>query len=96
MARKTIGTNPLDALIPAAPVQAEERLEEQSSERVSVNLPADLVNRAKNLVYWTPGETLAGLIARSLEAEVARIEKERGEVFPERPNRKLTPGRPVY
>jgi len=96
MARKsTIGRNPLDSLVPTAkeapraPEKAVER-----PERVTVGLPPATAERARQAVYFTPGETMSGLIATAIEAEVKRREKGRGEPFPARkaPIRK---GRPI-
>ena len=35
-------------------------------ERVTVALPADLMERARNAVYWTPGATLTALVENAL------------------------------
>nr|BAL59202.1 hypothetical conserved protein [Candidatus Acetothermum autotrophicum] len=90
--RRTIGTNPLDVVIPT-------RREAKSptrvvKERLTVHLPVDLIDRIKNAVYWTPGLTLARLAEEALTAAVARLERERGEPFPPRRS-ELTGGRPL-
>ena len=36
-------------------------MSETTKERLTVNLPPELIERARNAVYWTPGLTLAGL-----------------------------------
>jgi hypothetical protein len=65
--RRTIGTNPLDTVIPA-------RLPESTppkkviKERLTVHLPVELIERIKNAVYWTPGLTLAGLAEEAFTA----------------------------
>ena len=104
--RKTIGDNPLDAVIPAfglpdaprRPVaprattpSAPQRIEK---ERLTVHLPLDLIDRVKNAVYWTPGLTLAGLAEDALRRAVDKLEKDRGEAYPARRS-ELKGGRPL-
>jgi len=71
--RRTIGDNPLDAVIPRAPsraaaavAEAEEGPPKQAKERMTFHLPVEVMERAKNAVYWTPGLTLADLAAQAL------------------------------
>ncbi len=96
--RSTIGSNPLDAVVPMA--RPETAVPEQSAppspprERVTIALPADLMERARNAVYWTPGATLAGLVEEAVRVELAKREAENGSVFRPR-NSRLTPGRRV-
>ncbi len=78
------------ARIPKAP--QERRMGRK--ERLTVHVPAELSDRAKNAVYWTPGLTLARLAERALTAEVEMLEAERGGSFPERAE-ELRGGRPV-
>jgi hypothetical protein len=91
--RRTIGTNPLDTVIPA-------RLPESTppkkviKERLTVHLPVELIERIKNAVYWTPGLTLAGLAEEAFTAAVERLERERGGPFPPR-RAELKGGRPL-
>jgi hypothetical protein len=91
--RRTIGTNPLDTVIPA-------RLPESKppkkviKERLTVHLPVELIERIKNAVYWTPGLTLAGLAEEAFTAAVERLERERGGPFPPR-RAELKGGRPL-
>lgn len=94
--RSTIGDNPLDAVVPplttsapAPPPRATEL------ERFSSSLPADLMERARNTVFWTPGATMAGLLEEGLRATVERREAERGGPFERRPEAKLRAGRQV-
>lgn len=104
MQRRTIGSNPLDAVIPQAETSAAteapsstvradaaRRVEKQ---RLTVHLPVDLIERVKNAVYWTPGLTLAGLAEHSLTQTLERLEEERGEAFPPRTD-ELKGGRPL-
>ena len=106
MARKsTIARNPLDAIIPvqgaaksqkpalkkrqpkAAPEPAKAR------ERVTIQLPVETVERARNAAYWdrTP---LAQIIGDAIETAIDRLEKARGEAYPERDDA-LRAGRPL-
>ncbi len=63
-------------------------------ERVTVALPPETAERARQAVFFTPGATMSGLFAAAIEAEVDRRENEQGEPFPARraPIRK---GRPI-
>jgi hypothetical protein len=88
--RRTIGTNPLDVVIPAQGTPAKRVIKE----RLTVHLPVDLIDRVKNAVYWTPGLTLAGLAEEAFTAAVERLERERGEPFPPRKT-ELKGGRPL-
>jgi hypothetical protein len=97
--RKTIGMNPLDAVIPRdlAPGGADQETEKRprvEKERLTVHLSVDLIERVKNAVYWTPGLTLAGLAEDALRQAVDQLEHARGEPFPPR-QRELTGGRPL-
>ena len=93
--RRTIGNNPLDAVVPAAPPpEASERPRKVSKERLTIHLPVDLIDRVKNAVYWTPGLTLAGLGEEALRVMVERLEADRGDPFPPR-QEELRGGRPL-
>lgn len=97
--RRTIGDNPLDAVVPRAPSRAAavaepEETPRPAKERMTFHLPVEVMERAKNAVYWTPGLTLADLAAQALTDAVDRLEKKRGEVFPPR-KADLRGGRPM-
>src|SRR5215467_10148486 len=98
MARKsTIGANPLDAVVP--PKQGEDpasltALGRVRKERVTFQLPVDLIERARDAVYWTPGATMASLMEHALDVELTRREQERGQPFPSRTG-EIRTGRPV-
>lgn len=62
--------------------------------RLTVHVPPDVSERAKDAVYWTPGLTLADLAETALRRELDRIEEERGEPFPKRTS-ELRGGRPL-
>ena len=61
---------------------------------MTFHLPVDVIERAKNAVYWTPGLTLADLAARALTRALDEIERKRGNSFPKR-REELKGGRPV-
>jgi len=61
---------------------------------MTIYLPAELVERAKNAVYWTPGLTLKRLAARGLQRAVEELERSRGDTFPPREH-ELTGGHPM-
>jgi hypothetical protein len=96
--RSTIGSNPLDSVVPLG--RAEAAVEQPSGppaaprERVTIALPADLMERARNAVYWTPGATLAGLVEEAVRVELAKREAEEGGPFKARSSH-LKPGRRV-
>lgn len=97
--RRTIGDNPLDAVIPRAPSRAAvvaepEETPKQAKERMTFHLPVEVMERAKNAVYWTPGLTLADLAAQALTDAVDRLERKKGESFPPR-KANLKGGRPM-
>ncbi len=92
--RRTIGTNPLDTVIPAHREETTTSPARVVKERLTVHLPVDLIERVKNAVYWTPGLTLAGLAEEALTAVVERLERERGGPFPPRQS-ELKGGRPL-
>jgi len=62
-------------------------------ERITVLISAAIIRRARDACYWTPGQTMAGLVAVALDAEVTRMEKKRKAPFPPRKG-KLRTGRP--
>jgi len=107
--RKTIGNSPLDTVVPRREPEADtpippaakerQRAHEEGSgrvtkERLTVHMPVELIERVKNIVYWTPGLTLARLAEEALTKEVEKREQERGEPFPRR-TEELRGGRPL-
>lgn len=97
--RSTIGANPLDAVVPirrnvAGTKAAEPEPKKAAKERATFQLPVELIDRARNAVYWTPGATMAGVMEAALTAQLERMEKKRGSPFPERDGA-LKAGRPV-
>ncbi|MGB6068809.1 MAG: hypothetical protein WBG50_28700 [Desulfomonilaceae bacterium] len=103
MPAKTIHENPLNALIPARqrPDSTTDRLPQDSSQtqpppkkRFTVHLPHDLIERARNAAYWTPGLTLALLAEQALREYIDKLEADQGEPFQQREH-ELTGGRPI-
>jgi hypothetical protein len=68
--------------------------DKKNKQRLTIQLPGDLLDRAKNAVYWTPGLTLASLAEEGLKHVVERVEKKRGSSFPHR-KEELKGGRPI-
>lgn len=105
--RQTIGENPLDGLLTpntthnGKPVTNRERTTSVSTQklkrpkqRITIQLSADVIERAKNAVYWTPGLTLASLAEDAFSKTIDAIEKERKAPFPKR-KEELKTGRPI-
>ena len=105
--RKTIGENPLDAVVPVLEPRPKRDSKERRTkkreqaepqrvikERLTIHLPVDLIDRIKNAVYWTPGLTLAELGEKAFTEILKKMEKERGEPFPPRKS-ELKGGRPL-
>jgi len=96
--RSTIGSNPLDAVVPMATpepiadVQVPAPPAAVTRERVTIALPANLMERVRNAVYWTPGATLTALVEDALEVELTKREGENDGPFRAR-GTKLKPGR---
>jgi hypothetical protein len=67
---------------PARPSKAGTR--QSGRVRLTVSLPVDLVDRVRDAVYWSPDLKLAWLIAQSLRASLADLEKSRQGPFPKR------------
>ncbi len=96
---KTIGENPLDAVVPVVEeptVTAQKQAEppKPQKERLTIHLPLDLIERVKNAVYWTPGLTLASLGEKALAKVVDQMEKKQGKPFALR-RAELKGGRPL-
>lgn len=122
MSRKTIGESPFDILV--APKEelheevkaakalngngSQKSLSTNNKQRLTVQISEDVIERAKNAVYWTRGLTLAQLTEEALENAIKNLEKisviyddrtgqpikDKGDAFPER-REALKSGRPV-
>lgn len=56
----------------------------QKKLRVGVQLPAELIERARDAVYWTPGLTLNKLAEIAFSQTLECLETLRGNPFPPR------------
>lgn len=63
---------------------SEENSQVQGKQRLSLQLPAGLIEGARNAVYWTPGLTLNELTEVALSHTLACMELLRGGRFPPR------------
>lgn len=61
--------------------------------RLTVNLPSDLVEEMRDAVYWTPGLTLAWMIAQAVRSSLAELKTAHQGPFPRR-LKPLRAGRP--
>lgn len=55
-----------------------------SKQRITFSLPAPLIERLRNAVYWTGNRPLVSLVEEALEALVAEMEEVNREAFPQR------------
>lgn len=62
--------------------------------QIGIRLPPGVIDRARDVVYHTPGLTLSGLVAAAITGEIRRLERQRGQPFPAR-RTALRTGRPV-
>ena len=62
---------------------------------LSVQLPLGLIEKARDVVFFSPGLTMARFMEEALVAQLERAEKKRGEPFPSRAGAALRTGRPV-
>lgn len=62
--------------------------------RVTVQLPTELIERIRDIVYWTPGLTLNELAEVAFTNTLSCAELLRGEPFPPRRG-SIRVGRPV-
>jgi hypothetical protein len=63
-------------------------------ERLTVHLSVDVIERAKNAVFWTPGLTLARMAEEALQKALEGLEKAHGGPFAHR-KAELKGGRPM-
>lgn len=105
--RKTIGDNPLDAIIPPTPpvpapsAPAKQPPQPQRKVRATFHIPEELLEAARDCVVALSGPphrlTLADLAANALQAEVERLTAayNDGQPFPVREDGALRGGRPI-
>jgi hypothetical protein len=48
---------------------------------VAFALTSELMERARNAVYWTPGLTLSGLVEKALAVYLGKLERKHGKPF---------------
>jgi hypothetical protein len=95
MKRSTIGTNPLDTMVPVPPPAVMEEEEQKTTkERCTFHLPLDLMERVRNCVFWTPGLTMADIAEEGIRHALAAHEKKNDGPFPQRKSN-LKGGRPM-
>lgn len=109
MKRKTLGETPWDAVVPPKDSGSTSEKTRKSTpkptrdplrgagghkERLTVHLSMEVIERAKDAVYWTPGLTLAGLAENALVKALEPLEKAHGGPFPRR-KAELKGGRPM-
>lgn len=49
-----------------------------------VRLPEHVINKLKDVVYWTPGMTISAFVEESVQSQIGQYERERGDSFPHR------------
>ena len=69
--------------------------EDDRRERLTVQLPKGLIERARNAAFWTAGLTLTALVEDALIRAIERLERQRGEPFEQRTS-DLRAGRPRH
>lgn len=62
--------------------------------RLSTEIDAEVLDAAKDAVFWTPGMTLASFVTEALSRQIQQLTDDRGEPYPPRTSA-LPPGRPV-
>jgi hypothetical protein len=63
------------------------------SARITLQLPAELVERLRNAVYWTPGLTLTAVVTDALQNRLDKMETAHHGIFTQR-EQQLRRGRP--
>jgi hypothetical protein len=63
------------------------------SARITLQLPAELVERLRNAVYWTPGLTLTAVVTDALRKRLEKMETAHDGTFTQR-EQQLRRGRP--
>lgn len=75
-------------------IKSETQAPGKAKSRFTFNLPDSLMEHARSAVFYTPGLNLSALIEQALEAELRRLERQRGEAFPRR-TAPIRTGRPT-
>ena len=74
--------------------QPDEHLESPKKKRHTFLLSTQMMERARNAVFYTPGLTLAHLVEEAISEKLKRYEKKHGGPFPSR-TQPLKSGRPI-
>lgn len=69
-------------------------MNEGSRIRFAGSMSSDVLERARNAVFYTPGMTLSDLMEEAVRRYVAGMERKRGKPFPKR-TAPLKTGRPM-
>lgn len=80
---------PLEMVIPLTPslngtLQPVRRPSRIRKQRITLTLPASLIDRLRNAVYWTGRKTLTRVIIDAIDGVVVVMEEENGGTFPPR------------
>ena len=68
-------------------------LKQRSKQRMTITVPAEVLERLRNAVYWTPGMTIAKVVCMALTHKLDTMERVNASPFPKRSG-ELKPGRP--
>lgn len=93
---RTMGVSAFEAVLDAtsAAVEASPRVARRATVSVGITLDAEILDRARNAVFWTPGLTLTSIANQGFAVVLDELERDRGEPFPARTGR-VRSGRPV-
>ncbi|MEI8358208.1 MAG: hypothetical protein WCH13_06965 [Deltaproteobacteria bacterium] len=79
----------------AKPASREVASSSGRTERLGMRITLEVARRMAAACLYTPGMTLVDLVEQSVLREVARLERERGEPFPEVGEARPKRGRPL-
>jgi hypothetical protein len=85
--RTTIGSNPLDTVIPGSSRPSQKLFrsaQKPKMSRITFLWPLPLIEKFRDTVYWTPGSSMAGLVEQATADLLTRLEKKHGKPFPSR------------
>lgn len=58
-----------------------------------VRISEHVINKMRDVVYWTPGMTMSDFVEESVQSQVGQYERERGSAFPDRRSHKANKGK---
>ena len=85
--RSTIGSNPLDTVIPGSSRPSQKSVpvaQKPEMSRITFLWPLPLIEKLRDTVYWTPGSSMASLVEQATADLLTRLEKKHGKPFPTR------------